>query len=427
MVKIAAFENGNVTTNPQSPGTRLDSAVNAFRRFVRSIRPHPKSALQTLDEKWRSTLHNPIFGISFLDQNQRFIATNAAYQAMTGYTDDELRKLTPLDISIPGEREINRALFKELQEGRRQHYEMVKQLRRKDGRLIWVQLHVFAIPDAASGSRFALGMVLDITERKRAQDALRETSAELARIATMTRTGAITASIAHEINQPLGAVVTNADAGLRWLALATPNLEEARAALRRIVRDGHSAAEVIRGIRDRFRIGSKDRISVDVNEIIHEVVALADSELQKRPIVVHTKLAESLPPVMADRVQLQQVIFNLVTNSIDAMDLVAERNRILCVESSVNDKGDVLVTVADSGTGIEPEKLDRIFDTFFTTKPHGLGMGLSISRSIIEAHHGRLWAEPNTAHGAVFRLSLPGSRVGPPPHSSTADRASRPD
>ena len=395
-----------MTTNPQS-ASYFDSAVNAFRRFVKSIRRRPKSLPQTLDEKWCSTLHNPIFGISFLDRNHRFIATNSAYRAMTGYTDEELRKLSPLDMGVPAEREIDRTLFGELREGRRQHYEMVKQLRRKDGGLIWVQLYVLAIPDVASNSPLALAMVFEITEKKRAQDALREASDELARIARMTRMDAFTASIVHEINQPLGAVVTNANAALRWLALATPNLDEAGAALRRVVRDGHNTADLIKGIRDRFKVATKDRIPVDVNEIIHEVVALADSELQKRPIVIHTKLAESLPLVMADRVQLQHVIFNLVTNSIDAMELVSEPSRILHVESSVNTKGDVLVVVADSGSGIQPENIDRIFDTFFTTKPHHMGMGLSISRSIIEAHDGRLWAEPNIAHGAIFRLSLP--------------------
>jgi PAS domain S-box-containing protein len=400
---------GAVTTEHKPSEKSIGNVVRTMtRRIGDALRPRRRDThMPNAEDKWRSMLENPVFGISFIDEHQRFIATNKAYQAMVGYTDEELRRMTPLDISVPGEREINQMLFMEMQAGRRRHYEMVKQLRRKNGELIWVQLYVFAIPDRASHSQLAFGMLFDITEKKQAEDALQEMRGELARVARLTRMDAITASIAHEINQPIGAVVANANAGLRWLSRETPDLGETRAALQRVVRDGHQAAELIKQIRAKFKTGGQNRVPVDLNELIREVVALAQTELQKRPIVVHLDLADELPPVTADRVQLQQVISSLITNAVDAMDMVTDRSRIIRVESNFNDRNEVLVAVADAGTGVEPELVDRIFDTFFTTKPHGMGMGLSISRSIIEAHEGRLWVEPGVCNGAVFRLSLP--------------------
>jgi signal transduction histidine kinase len=249
-------------------------------------------------------------------------------------------------------------------------------------------------------------MVFDITATKPAEDALHEARATVERTARMSRMDAMTGSIAHEINQPLGAVVANANAGLRWLSRTTPNLDETRAALGRIVRDGHLTADMINGIRDKFKTSGQTLTAVDLNELVREGVAVAQGEPRKRPFVVHTALADALPPVTADRAQLQQVIFNLITNAIDAMEPVVDRNRVLRVWSGTRDN-EVLLAIADSGTGIAPEHVERIFDAFFTTKPHGMGMGLSISRSIVEAHDGRLWVEPGALHGAVFRLSLP--------------------
>jgi len=189
-----------------------------------------EGSLKESEARWRSVVENPIFGISFVDQQHRFVATNPTYQRMVGYTNEELRKLTPLDISVPGERELNELLFKELQQGKRQHFEMVKQLRRKDGTLVWIQLYVFAIPDAETKTQLSFGMMQDITDIKRAHDELETTRAELVRVARMNRLGAMTASIAHEVNQPLGAMVANANAALRWLAKAPPDLDETRAA-----------------------------------------------------------------------------------------------------------------------------------------------------------------------------------------------------
>ncbi|HEY1472553.1 MAG TPA: PAS domain S-box protein [Pseudolabrys sp.] len=363
--------------------------------------------LNELEERWQSLLDNPIFGVTFLDEHQRFIATNKTYQAMVGYSADELLQLTPLDISVPDEREINQNLFREMQQGKRKHFEMVKQLRRKDGKLIWINLYVFAITDRKSGTKLTFGMVIDITERKQAQDALQQTKAELARVARMNQMGAMTGSIAHEINQPLSAIVANADAGLLLLGGATPNVDEARTALQEIVEDGHRAGEIIKAIRAMFKTDAETLVSVDLNELMHEVLVLALGDHRVWPVEVHTELDENLPPVTADRTQLQQVMFNLIRNAIDAMDSVTERNRILRIKSMLNGGEGVLITVEDSGVGFPPQNIDRIFSAFFTTKPHGMGLGLAICRSIIESHGGSLSASPGYPHGAVFRIVLP--------------------
>jgi PAS domain S-box-containing protein len=215
----------------------LQSALIAALSVQFFRRRRAEGSLKQSEDRWRSVVESPIFGISFIDRNHRFISTNQTYQRMVGYTNDELRQLTPLDISVPGEREVNDMLFKELREGKRQHFEMVKQLRRKDGRLIWIQLYVFGIPDAETNEQLLFGMMQDITESKQSQDALAATRAELARVARVNRFGAMTASIAHEINQPLAAMVANANAAQRWLANPTPDLDEVRAALKRIGSD----------------------------------------------------------------------------------------------------------------------------------------------------------------------------------------------
>ncbi len=359
------------------------------------------------EERWRSVVENPIFGVSFIDQNHRFVDTNPAYQRMVGYTNDELRELTPLDISVPGEREVNDLLFKELKDGKRQHFEMVKQLRRKDGNLIWIQLYVFSIPDPEKNSQLMFGMMQDITENKRSQDALQATRAELARVARINRFGAMTASIAHEINQPLAAMVANASAGQRWLSHTVPDLDEVRAALKRIADDGHRAAELVQGIRAMFKNDGQKRLPVDINQLIREVLALVHKELLEHRISVFSFLSADLPQVTVDRVQLQQVIMNLVTNAIDAMEPVTDRPQTLRVKSELRGGEAVLVTIEDSGVGIDPEKMDRLFDSFFTTKPDGMGMGLSICKSIMEAHDGRLWVTAAARHGSIFRFELP--------------------
>ena len=275
------------------------------------------------EERWRAVIANPFIGITVLDRNQYFIVANSTYQKMVGYTNDELKKLTPLDITPAAEREINKVLFKELQEGKRQHFELVKRLQRKDGKLIWIQLYVFKIPDRELVGQHTFGMSFDITEKMQAQDALQAAYAELARSGQVSRMGAMTASIAHEINQPLGAILANASAGLRWMAQSPPNLAEARESFEQIVRDGQRTADVIQSVRAMFKSKELALVSIDLNQLIDEVLTLVQGTLQRHGIVVHTELDEALIPVTGNRMQLQQVLFNLVTNAIEALELVA--------------------------------------------------------------------------------------------------------
>ena len=243
-------------------------------------------------------------------------------------------------------------------------------------------------------------------ERSRAEHALREAQGELAHVGRVMIMGELTASIAHEINQPLAAVVANANACFRWLANSTPNLDEARDAISRIVRDGNRASDVIRRIRALVQKGDTEKTLLDINEVIQEVVSLTHSEIQKSGVVLKMNLAASLPRVSGDRIQLQQVILNLVMNGIEAMNTVTDRPREMMIRSSAHESDKVLVAVQDSGVGIDSQNLDKIFDSFYTTKSQGMGMGLAISRSIVENHGGRLWAVPNDAPGATFQFTL---------------------
>jgi len=252
-----------------------------------------------------------------------------------------------------------------------------------------------------------VGFVLDLTEQKRAERAYTQVQMELAhanRVATM---GQLTASIAHEINQPIGAAITYAMAALNWLRLQPPNLEEARRSLDTIVEAGIRAGVVIDRIRALVKKAPPRKDRVDINEAVLEIVELTRREMAKNGISVNMQLAERLPAIQGDRVQLQQVILNLVVNAIEAMSGMSEGPRELLISTAKTDSEGVLVAVRDSGPGLAPESVDRLFESFYTTKPVGLGMGLSICRSIIEAHHGRLWATANTPHGAVFQFNLP--------------------
>jgi PAS domain S-box-containing protein len=243
-------------------------------------------------------------------------------------------------------------------------------------------------------------------QRRRAEAALREAQTELAHVTRAMTMGELTASIAHEINQPLAAVVANANACLRWLAGAVPNLDEAREAVGRIVRDGNRASDVIGRIRALFKKSDDEKALLDMNEVIQEVVGLIQSEIQKNGVVLRMALAAGLPRVMGDRVQLQQVILNLVMNGIEAMSAVMDRPHDLLIRSDQYESDKVLIAVEDSGIGLNSENLDHLFAAFFTTKPKGMGLGLAISRSIVENHGGRLWAVPNDGPGATFQFTL---------------------
>jgi signal transduction histidine kinase len=234
---------------------------------------------------------------------------------------------------------------------------------------------------------------------------------ELARAARLTTMGAMTASIAHEIRQPLAAIAMNGGAGLRWLTRTTPEIEEARAALKKVIDDAHSAGQVIDSIRSIFKKDSHNRAFINVNDLINNVLVLVHGRLDRHHISAKADLQAELPPVLADRVQLQQVILNLIMNGVDSMVSVRNRTRLLTIKSELKHPRDVLITVQDAGTGIDPNNIGRIFEMFFTTKANGMGMGLFICRSIIEAHGGRLWASAAIPHGSNFHILLPGDDI----------------
>src|SRR5438093_1660555 len=246
-----------------------------------------------------------------------------------------------------------------------------------------------------------------LTERKRADEALREAQVELAHVTRVTTIGGLAAAIAHEINQPLAAVITNGSTCLSWLAGTTPNLDEGRHAVGRIIRDGNRASDVIAKIRALLSKTGTEKERVDMNEAIREVVALAQGEVRRNGVALRVELEGDLPPVRGDRVQLQQVVLNLIMNGIEAMVSVADRRRELLICSRQHESDKVLLAVQDSGIGLDPQRMERIFDAFYTTKPEGMGMGLAISRSIVENHDGRLWAVPNDGPGVTFEFALP--------------------
>ena len=254
---------------------------------------------------------------------------------------------------------------------------------------------------------------MDITERKRAdeeRERLRQAHADLARVNRVTTMGELTASLAHEVNQPIAATVNNASACLRWLARDHPDLEEARAAAMRIVKDGTRAAEIISRIRLLFKKGALQRELVDVNEVVREMIVLLRGEATRHNILIRAELATDLAQVMGDRVQLHQVMMNLIMNSIEAMK-DADGTRELAIKSQRAEDEQLLVSVSDTGVGLPPQQTDQIFKAFFTTKLHGTGMGLSISQSIVESHGGRLWAAGNSPRGASLHFSLPTVRA----------------
>ncbi len=289
------------------------------------------------------------------------------------------------------------------------HFDVVFRIVIPGGELKYIRSTGHPVRSLSGDLHEYVGTSIDVTERKRAEEALealRQAQADLARVSRVTTMGELTASLAHEVNQPIAAAVTNANTCLRWLTRDHPDVEEARAAASRIVKDATRAADIISRTRLLFKKGASQRELVDVNEIIREMIVLLRGETTRYDILVGTDLAADLPHVMADRVQLQQVLMNLMINGIEAMK-DADGTRELAIRSQRRQSQEIVVSVTDSGLGLPPQQTEQIFNAFFTTKPHGTGMGLRISRSIIESHGGRLWAAENSRCGASFCFSLP--------------------
>jgi PAS domain S-box-containing protein len=528
-----------------------------------SDRRKAEEALRASEERWRKLFETSSAGIALVATDGRYIAANLALQKMLGYTEEELHRLTAVGVTYEEDRATTEVILAESAEGRRRDYRYEKRYRRKDGNVIWAEVSSTLVPATGDAPAFFATVVVDITERKRAEEdlrhseaylaqgqrishtgswgwhvatgslywsdehyrifdydsqttppsysllmervhpedrfsfeatlnravrdkcdfeydyrivlpdrsikflrsvgqaqvnpsgelefigtvmdiserkraegelrqkeaSLREAQTELAHVSRVTTMGELAASIAHEVNQPLTGIVTNANASLRWLAGTLPNLNEARVAIERIIRDGNRAGEIIGRIRALAKKAPPQKDWLDLNETIGEVIAMARNEIRRNRVSLQTELANDLPLIAGDRIQLQQVILNLLINAIEAMSGASDGPRELWVSSDKiveiaggSEEGTlenralaraewthVLVAVRDSGPGLDPEGINRLFDAFYTTKSQGMGMGLAISRSIVEAHGGRLWATANASQGAVFQFALPTS------------------
>lgn len=275
-----------------------------------------------------------------------------------------------------------------------------------DGRVKWVHLVAHATRDKDGGLEY-IAALQDVTQRRFSEEALGKVRSELAHVARVASLGTLTASIAHEVNQPLAGIITNASTCLRMLAATPPNVEGARETARRTIRDGNRASDVIKRLRSLFAKKKAATETLDLNEAAREVIAMLLGELQRSGVTLHPEFADDLPPVVGDRVQLQQVILNLVLNAADAMGGIVDRPRRMVIRTARDENGHVRLDVRDTGAGFDPQDADALFNAFYTTKSDGMGIGLSVSRSIIEGHDGRLWAAANDGHGATFSFSIP--------------------
>jgi C4-dicarboxylate-specific signal transduction histidine kinase len=288
----------------------------------------------------------------------------------------------------------------------RRDWELEHRLLMPDGAVKSVNVVARAVRDASGGVEF-LGAIRDVSAAKQAEQELRQAQAELAHITRVTTLGELTASIAHEVNQPIAAVATSAAAGLSWLKAEPPNLDEVRATLDYIAKDAQRAGDVMHRIRALARKAPLRMARFDVNEAVLDVIALTRNELVRHGVSLQTRLATGLPLIEGDRIQLQQVILNLILNAVEAMSGIDDGVREVRISTGREASNAVLVTVCDFGPGLDPQNVDHLFKAFYTTKPAGLGMGLAICRSIIQAHGGRLWATANEPRGAVFQFTLP--------------------
>ncbi len=375
------------------------------------------------EERWRSVFENSAIGVALTDLNGRFLAANPVYEEMLGYTEEELKKLSFLDITPEEDVEPTQTLVGELLAGTRQQFQIEKQYRRKNGSLIWVRNNVSVVPGTERVPRFLMALSEDITRRRLSEEALGKARSELANVARVTSLGVLTASIAHEVNQPLSGIITNASTCLRMLSSDPANVEGARETARRTIRDGNRMSDVITRLRALFGKKEAAAETLDLNEAALEVIALSSAEFQENRVILRRELADDLPLITGDRVQLQQVILNLLRNGTDAMSAVEDRPRQLLIRTE-RDEGDrVRLMVQDSGVGFDPQAAERLFEAFYTTKGDGMGIGLSVSRSIIESHRGRLWATPNDGPGAAFSFSIPRAPEERPSAGTRTDAA----
>jgi PAS domain S-box-containing protein len=395
-------------------GTALALARLEAKRRRRATEENVQlySDLEERDKKIRRLFDSNIIGIIIWEIGGRIFEANDAFLRIVGYDREDLAsgRLHRTDLTPPEWRDRDSCTVTELTRiGTASPFE--KEYIRKDGSRVPVLIGGAMFEEGGSQG---VGFVLDLTERKRAEAEARESERryrealmELAHVNRVTTMGQLAASIAHEISQPVAATVTNAQAGLEWLGAQPPDLEEIRQTFDSIVSDGMRASDVIGRIRALIKKAPPQKESLEVNEAVREVIALTRSEVVKNRVSVRTQLAEGLPLIQADRVQLQQVILNLIINAVEAMSGVGDGARELQISTGRTASNGVLVSLGDSGPGLDPKSAERVFEAFYTSKAKGMGMGLAICRSIIEAHGGRMWASANESRGAVFQFTLP--------------------
>jgi PAS domain S-box-containing protein len=381
-------------------------------------RKHAEDELRRSEARHRVVVETASDAVVSIDESSTIILANPATKRIFGYNSDELIG-KPLTVLMPG------AMGKVHETGLKRYLETgARHLNWQGTEMTALRANGEEFPAEVSfgemtvdQQRIFTGFIRDISEKKRSEEELRNTQAELARMMRVMTIGQLTASIAHEVSQPLSGIITNASTCFRMLKSDPPNIDGARETVQRTIRDGNRASEVITRLRTLF---SKKQIEVeplDLNEAAREVIALLSGELQKNNVILKQEFSDRLPTVDGDRVQLQQVILNLLRNASDAMRSIEHRPRQMVLRTDLEGEH-VRLSVQDSGVGFSPEVADKMFESFYTTKSDGMGVGLSVSRSIIEANHGRLWATANDGPGATFAFSIP-CKHGPQPQERT--------
>ncbi len=364
--------------------------------------------MQESESRWRAVYESSAAGIVLTNIDGLVLSANHAFQKMVGYTEDELKIVSISELIPESDRETMQSRVLNLISGRVEDYQVQRQCRHKDGRLVWANVRASLIPGLANQPPMLLRIFDDITEKIQTETELARAREKLIRVMRVTAMGELAASIVHELNQPLAAIVTNGQAALRWLAFNPSNLLEAVEALRRTIYDANRASEIIKRIRDFLKRGEGQRTPVDISQVIADVVAIVGDMARSHCIDVRYEAPDRLAPVIADKVQLQQVILNLCLNGMESIVCGRSDRRVLSIFARQSEGNKLIVFVQDSGPGLAADEAERIFEAFYTSKVEGLGLGLAISRSIIEAHGGRLDVlPPSTEGGATFFFTLP--------------------
>jgi len=391
----------NVVAEDVTERKRAEATLAAAQKALRELNENLEHRVRT-ETRERLQIWNVSRDLLVVaDMAGTYLNVNPAWKATLGWSETELLGKTSQWLLHAEDLEKTRAQIDNLAAGRTSP-RFESRYRHKDGSYRWIAWKAVSDQERI----YAVGR--DITDLKDAEGELRQTRRELARVARHTAFAAMTAAIAHEIKQPLGAIVTNANAGQRWLDRSPPDLDEVRDTLKHVAADGLRASEVIQSVRAMFAKGEPTENLFDANELIRETIGIVRSELDAEKIELTLALAPQIPLMPGHRAQLQQVMLNIVTNAIDAMRDISDRARVLTIRSAPSNSVGLAISIEDTGTGISSENVDRMFDAFFTTKSDNMGMGLAICRSIVEAHAGRMFVFPNRPHGSVFRIVLPG-------------------